>query len=91
MDAIECGIVKLPRVPSPITSLAEHPVYRKLWEHVGKDLLRTSDALDIPAMLQTALYALYSNYEAYHRAWEAGGVDVPGVPSIVCQNTKSPA
>jgi type III restriction enzyme len=89
MDAIECGIVKLPRVPvADNLASAEDPVYRKLWEHVGKDLLRTSDALDLPAMLQTALYALYSNYEAYHRAWEAGGVDVPPVFIVVCQNTK---
>jgi len=89
MDAIECGIVKLPRIPvSDNFAAADDPVYRKLWEHVGKDLLRTNNPLDLPAMLQTALYALYSNYEAYHREWEAGGVDVPPVFIVVCQNTK---
>ena len=40
MDAIECGIVKLPRVPvADNFAAAEDPVYRKLWEHVGRDLL----------------------------------------------------
>jgi type III restriction enzyme len=88
MDAIECGIVKLPRVPvADNLASADDPVYRKLWEHVGKDLLRAKSPLDLPPMLQTALYALYSNYEAYHREWEAAGVVVPPVFIVVCQNT----
>ncbi len=88
MDAIECGIVKLPRIPvADNFADADDPVYRKLWDHVGKDVLRAENALDLPAMLQTALYALYSNYETYYREWEAGGVGVPPVFIVVCQNT----
>ena len=88
MDAIECGIVKLPRIPvADNFAVANDPVYRKLWDYVGKDLLRTRNPLDLPAMLQTALYALYSNYETYYREWEAGHVGVPPVFIVVCQNT----
>lgn len=88
MDAIECGIVKLPRVPvADNFAAADDPVYRRLWEHVGRDLLRTRHPLDLPAKLQTALYALYSNYESYYRQWEATGVGVPPVFIVVCQNT----
>jgi type III restriction enzyme len=88
MDAIECGIVKLPRIPvADNLAVADDPVYRKLWDHVGKDVLRAKNALDLPAMLQTALYALYSNYESYYREWEAGHVGVPPVFIVVCQNT----
>jgi type III restriction enzyme len=88
MDAIECGVVKLPRIPvADNLPTADDPVYRNLWQHVGRDLLRTRNPLDLPAPLQTALYALYSNYENYYREWEAGGVGVPPVFIVVCQNT----
>src|ERR1019366_4570280 len=42
MDAIECGIVKLPRVPiADNRPESEQPIYRNLWEHIGNDLPRT--------------------------------------------------
>jgi type III restriction enzyme len=67
---------------------ASHPaIYRNLWEHVGHDLLRCRHPLDLPAMLQTALYALYSNYEEYYAEWEKAGIAVPPVFIVVCQNT----
>lgn len=38
MDAIECGIVKLPRVPvADNIPGAEMPIYRELWKHIGKN------------------------------------------------------
>ncbi len=88
MDAIECGIVKLPRVPvADNLALADEPVYRDLWKHIGKAVLRTKHPLDLPPMLMTALHALYSNYEEYHAAWAAEAIDVPPVFIVVCQNT----
>ena len=37
MDAIECGIVKLPRVPvADNIAGADMPRFRNLWEHIGK-------------------------------------------------------
>ncbi|MFX5005287.1 hypothetical protein ABTC25_18725, partial [Acinetobacter baumannii] len=39
MDAIECGIVKLPRVPvADNIPGAEMPIYRELWKHIGKKM-----------------------------------------------------
>ena len=39
MDAIECGIVKLPRVPVADNIPGdEMPMYRNLWEHIRKDM-----------------------------------------------------
>ena len=88
MDAIECGIVKLPRIPvSDNFAAADDPVYRNLWEHVGRDLLRCRHPLDIPAKLQTALFALYSHYETYYAEWDKVRVGVPPVFIVVCQNT----
>jgi type III restriction enzyme len=63
MDAIECGIVKLPRVPvADNIAGGEVPTFRNLWEHVGKDLSRKGrtkagalDPLSLPTTLVTAL------------------------------------
>jgi type III restriction enzyme len=39
MDAIECGIVKLPRVPvADNIPGGEVPMFRNLWEHIRKDM-----------------------------------------------------
>jgi type III restriction enzyme len=39
MDAIECGIVKLPRVPVAENIPGdEMPLYRNLWENIRKDM-----------------------------------------------------
>jgi type III restriction enzyme len=39
MDATECGIVKLPRVPTADNiPEADVPVFRDLWEHIRDDM-----------------------------------------------------
>ncbi|MDR2614011.1 MAG: DEAD/DEAH box helicase family protein, partial [Candidatus Accumulibacter sp.] len=70
MDAIECGIVKLPRVPVADNIPGnEMPVYRELWKHIGKRMPKKGrgkskclDPLSLPVELQTALEALYGHY-----------------------------
>ena len=97
LDAIECGIVKLPRVPvSDNIPSADVPVFRNLWEHIGKALpsgRRTKKtALDpaaIPMQLQTALQALYGHYERTFEAWAKAHIDVPPCFIIVCNNTST--
>ncbi|MEK7310729.1 MAG: restriction endonuclease subunit R, partial [Chloroflexota bacterium] len=78
IDAIECGIVKVPRVPVADDSMVgEQPTYRDLWlrirEHLPKKG-RGTEALDaepkLPAELEGALQSLYSNYEKYYKMWE---------------------
>lgn len=95
MDAIECGIVKLPRVPvaENITG-NEMPVYRNLWEHIRKDMPKKGrgkggelDPLKLPTYLETALQALYGHYERTFELWKARGIAVPPCFIIVCQNT----
>jgi type III restriction enzyme len=71
MDAIECGIVKLPRVPvADNIPGGDMPKFRNLWEHIrtrmpkkGRGKSKTLDPLSLPAELQTALAALYGHYE----------------------------
>ena len=95
MDAIECGIVKLPRVPVAENIPGdEMPVYRNLWENIRKDMPKKGrgqggelDPLKLPTRLQTALQALYGHYEKTFRLWEQNGIRVPPCFIIVCQNT----
>jgi type III restriction enzyme len=95
MDAIECGIVKLPRVPVAENIPGdEMPMFRDLWENIRKDMPKKGrgkggelDPLELPARLQTALQALYGHYEKTFKLWEDKGIKVPPCFIIVCQNT----
>ena len=94
MDAIECGIVKLPRVPvSDNLPNRQDVSYRHLWKHIGKYMPKSAAAagklspFDLPNELQTALYALYSHYEKTYELWRSEGINVPPVFIVVCQNT----
>ncbi len=95
MDAIECGIVKLPRVPVAQNIPGdEMPMYRNLWENIRKDMPRKGrgksgelDPLELPVRLQTALGALYGHYEKTFNLWAEKGIKVPPCFIVVCQNT----
>jgi type III restriction enzyme len=96
VDAIECGIVKLPRVPVSDNAVnAETPVFRNLWDHIGKKMPKKgagkSGELDprtqFPDELATALLALYSHYKLEYAEWERAGIGVPPVFIVVCNNT----
>lgn len=95
LDAIECGIVKLPRVPVADNIPSENvPVYREIWKHIGakmpKQRLRKTADLDplvLPNVLQTAIDALYSHYSKVFDAWRLADIELPPVFIIVCNNT----
>jgi type III restriction enzyme len=95
MDSIECGIVKLPRVPVAENIPGdEMPMFRNLWEHIRKDMPKKGrgqgeelDPLKLPTRLQTALQALYGHYEKTFKLWEEKKIKVPPCFIIVCQNT----
>ena len=80
MDAIECGIVKLPRVPvADNIPGGEMPKFRNLWEHIrpkmpkrGRGKAGGLDPLSLPVELQTALQALYGHYEQTFELLETG-------------------
>ncbi len=95
MDAIECGIVKLPRVPvADNIPGAEMPMFRNLWEHIRKDMPKKGrgkggalDPLSLPPQLQTAIDALYGHYEKTFDLWSKAGIRVPPCFIVVCNNT----
>ena len=95
MDAIECGIVKLPRVPV-IDNIpgAEVPMYRNLWDHIGKSMpkkgrknMESFDPKKLPTLLQTALESLYGHYAKTFEEWEKAKINVPPCFIVVCNNT----
>jgi type III restriction enzyme len=97
MDAIECGIVKLPRVPVAENIPGDDmPMFRNLWENIRKDMPKKGrgkseslDPLALPARLQTALQALYGHYEKTFKLWEEARISVPPCFIIVCNNTST--
>ena len=97
MDAIECGIVKLPRVPVAENIPGdEMPMFRNLWENIRKDMPKKGrgkagslDPLALPTRLQTALQALYGHYEKTFKLWEEAKIAVPPCFIVVCNNTST--
>jgi len=100
IDAIECGIVKIPRVPIADDSMTGSlPTYRNIWlrirDHLPRKGRRTEAVTGepiLPAELQGAIHSLYSNYEKYYQEWEetpdtqARNLSPP-VFIAVCNNT----
>ncbi len=97
MDAIECGIVKLPRVPvADNIASGDMPKFRELWKHIGKKMpkkgrgkAKALDPLDLPVELQTALEALYGHYAQTFELWQAANIRVPPCFIVVCNNTST--
>lgn len=97
MDAIECGIVKLPRVPvADNIPGGEMPRFRELWKHIGPKMpkkgrgkSKSLDPLSIPVELQTALEALYGHYAKTYDLWQKSGIKVPPCFIVVCNNTST--
>ena len=98
MDAIESGIVKLPRVPvADNIPGGDMPKYRVLWETIRGDMPKRGrgkakgalDPLSLPVQLQTALQALYGHYEKTFQTWNKAGITVPPCFIVVCNNTST--
>ena len=97
MDAIECGIVKLPRVPvADNIPDGEMPKFRNLWEHIrskmprkGRGKAANLDPLSLPTQLQTALDALYGHYAKTFEVWKEHKMAVPPCFIVVCNNTSA--
>lgn len=102
LDALECGIVKIPRLPVRADNITKNdePEFRNLWLHVRDDGLPKKglktgkydlSVLSLPTKLQEALESLYGSYDAYHRAYEKqkkiNSSVMPPVMIVVCNNT----
>jgi len=101
IDAIECGIVKVPRVPVADDSMRTGgiPTYRNIWPVIRENLPKKGRGKDpkegepkLPKELEGALHSLYGNYEKYYQQWEKSDEarakgQTPPVFIVVCNNT----
>ena len=95
IDAIECGIVKVPRVPVQDLPGADEPIYRHVYKHVRAELPkagrgkqdRAPDPESLPSQLTGALTALYGHYARVFENWRERGGTTPPVLIVVCNNT----
>lgn len=89
MDAIECGIVKLPRIPVADNITApETPMFRNLWENIRDKMPKKGGQPgDLPSPLIAAIDALYGHYVRTFESWQQRKVSVPPCFIIVCNNT----
>ncbi len=100
IDAIEAGIVKVPRVPiQDNAGDGIQPTYRDLWNRIKDDLPRKGRGTAaiggepvLPGPLEGALRSLYANYEKSYRRWESNEDarekgQTPPVFIVVCSNT----
>jgi type III restriction enzyme len=100
IDAIESGIVKVPRVPVDSNAMTGvMPTYRDIWDRIRDDLPkkgRRGEVRDgppsLPAELEGAIHSLYGHYRQQFERWEAdaarkAGGATPPVFVVVCNNT----
>ena len=100
IDAIESGIVKIPRVPVADDSMSgDSPTYRELWSRIRDDprlpkkgratVDVLGDTRELPLELEGALRSLYGHYRRSFEAWQEAGAGTPPVFIVVCQNTNT--
>ena len=95
MDAIESGIVKVPRIPVDDDAAGDQITYRQLWDYVGPALpKRKTKNFDedrpLPKELEGALHSLHRSYERRFERWEHELKPLgepPPVMIVVCPNT----
>jgi len=95
IDAIEAGIVKIPRVPvSDDQMTGDSPTYRDLWSRIKGELpkkRRTQTAAAsspvLPSDLEGALRSLYSHYRKSFEIWAETERGTPPVFIVICSNT----
>ena len=74
LDAIESGLVKIPRVPVEDDSDADSPVWRRLFQNTNPKTLHRGG---LHGAIGSGLDALYRNYEAIYEQWCGEGAERP--------------
>jgi type III restriction enzyme len=95
VDAIESGIVKIPRVPVDDNTGALIPKYFRLWEHINQQLpaserqtaRRRAKPESVLREAEGALATLASEWKKTFEEFQRAGSPVPPVIIVVCDNT----
>jgi type III restriction enzyme len=97
VEAIESGIVKIPRVPVDDNAVSVDVTYLNLWSSIGPGLPKKSrkegtvSPENLPPELEGALHSLYGSYEKAFTQWQGSQAAKEGEPPpvfiVVCNNT----
>jgi type III restriction enzyme len=94
VDAIESGLVKIPRTPTDDNTGEAIPKYRRLWDHIKETLPKRTEAeedahplTDYLAEADGPLKQLAGAWEETKIAWEEAGRDIPPVLIVICHDT----
>jgi type III restriction enzyme len=94
VDAIESGLVKIPRTPTDDDAGQAVPKYRNLWQHISTSLPKRSQAedeshplTDYLAEADGPLKQLAAAWEATYAEWEEVGRRVPPVMIVIAYDT----
>ncbi|MGW3353687.1 DEAD/DEAH box helicase [Nonomuraea rubra] len=94
VDAIESGLVKIPRTPTDDNTGEAIPKYRNLWEHIKKTLPKRNEVgddshplTDYLAEADGPLKQLAGEWERTYRLWQAGGRKIPPAMVVICHDT----
>jgi type III restriction enzyme len=95
VDAIEAGLVKIPRVPTDDNAGRAVPKYRNLWEHIKKilpsrsaDVDKAHPLTDYLMEVDGPLKQLASEWEQALERWQSAGRRVPPVIIVVCSDIR---
>lgn len=96
VDAIESGLVKVPRIPTDDNAGRAVPKYRNLWEFVKSRLPKRGEDMDAESHPLTdyltevdgPLKQLAGEWEETFERWRDAGRSVPPAMIVVCNETK---
>lgn len=94
VDAIESGLVKIPRTPTADDTGEAIPKYRNLWEYIKKTLPKRTETeseshplTDYLAEADGPLKQLASEWEETFDTWQQAGRDVPPAMVVIAHDT----
>ena len=94
VDAIESGLVKVPRTPTDDNTGEAIPKYRNLWQHIKDTLPKRTEAdddshplTDYLAEADGPLKQLAGAWEETYQEWQKAGRSVPPAMIVICHDT----
>lgn len=94
VDAIESGLVKIPRTPTDDNTGEAIPKYRNLWEHIKTTLPKRTETeddshplTDYLAEADGPLKQLAGAWEQTYATWQEAGRTIPPVLITICHDT----
>jgi type III restriction enzyme len=94
VDAIESGLVKIPRTPTDDNTGEAVPKYRRLWDYIKATLPKRTEAeeeahplTDYLAEADGPLKQLAGAWEETFVAWQEAGRQIPPVMIVICHDT----